>query len=68
MWIKVDAAYDGEMSWVNPQLIERADVNASPEPPFALLTMRSGATCTVSDIKAMQRLQKILSDDLPRAP
>lgn len=68
MWIKVDPAFDGEMSWVNPEHIERCDVNTDPEPPFALLTMRSGATCTVSDTKAMQRLQKVLSDDLPRAP
>jgi hypothetical protein len=56
------------MSWVNPDYIERCDVNANPEPPWALLTMRSGAMCTVSDIKAMQKLQKLLSAELPRAP
>lgn len=68
MWIKVDPSHAGELSWVNPAIIERCDVNSSPEPPWALLTMRSGATCTVSDTKAMQRLQKMISDDLPRAP
>lgn len=68
MWIKVDPTHADEVSWVNPQFIERCDVNANPEPPWALLTMRSGATCTVSEIKAMQRLQKVLGDELPRAP
>lgn len=68
MWIQVDPTHAGEMSWVNPDYIERCDVNANPEPPWALLTMRSGATCTVSDIKAMQKLQKLLSAELPRAP
>lgn len=68
MWIKVDPTHAGEMSWVNPAHIERCDVNANPEPPWALLTLAGGETCTVSDVKSMQRLQKVLSDDLPRAP
>lgn len=68
MWIEVDPTHGGERSWVNPQFIERCDVNANPEPPWALLTLRSGATCTVSDIKAMQKLQKVLGTELPRAP
>jgi len=68
MWIQVDPTHAGEQSWVNPALIERCDVNANPEPPWALLTMRSGAVCTVSDEAAMKRLQKLLAAELPRAP
>ncbi len=67
MWIQVDPTHAGEASWVNPAHIERCDVNSNPEPPWALLTMRSGAQCTVSEIKAMQRLQKVLVAELPRA-
>ncbi|CAN5326885.1 hypothetical protein BH20ACT3_BH20ACT3_03890 [soil metagenome] len=68
MWIEVDPSHAGERSWVNPNLIERCDVNANPEPPWALLTLRSGSTATVSQVKAMQALQKVLGVDLPRAP
>lgn len=68
MWIEVDPTHEGERSWVNPTHVERCDVNASPEPPWALLTLRSGATCTVSQVKAMQTLQKVLGTELPRAP
>ena len=66
MWIQVDPTYAGEVSFVHPDHIERCDVNANPEPPWALLTMRSGATCTVSDPKAMQSLQKLVGTELPR--
>ncbi len=67
MWIQVDPTHDGEVSWVNPNHIERCDVKSTPEPPYALLTMRSGALCTVSEVHAMQRLQKILMVEIPRA-
>lgn len=67
MWIQVDPTHAGEMSWVQPNQIERCDVNANPEPPWALLTMRTGATCTVSDPAAMKALEKLLRAELPKA-
>lgn len=67
MWIQVDPTHAGEWSWVQPADIERVDVNAEPEPPWALLTMRSGATCTVSEPKAMKELEKLLRVELPKA-
>lgn len=66
MWIKVDPMYAGEESFVHPDHIERCDVNANPQPPWALLTLRSGATCTVSDKMAMQRLEKLLVTELTK--
>ncbi len=67
MWIQVDPTHAGEKSWVNPAHIERCDANANPEPPWALLTLRSGAVCTVSDANAMKRLAKMMAAEMPRA-
>ncbi len=67
MWIQVDPTHAGEKSWVNPSFIERCDANSNPEPPWALLTLRSGAVCTVSEEGAMKRLAKMLAAELPRA-
>lgn len=67
MWIQVDPTYDGETSWVQPDEIERVDVNANPEPPWALLTLKSGATCTISESKGMKALEKLVGTDLPKA-
>lgn len=67
MWIQVDPTHAGEWSWINPTQIERCDVNTNPEPPWALLTLVSGATCTVSEPSGMKALQKAVGVELPRA-
>lgn len=67
MWIQVDPTHAGEWSWVPSEQIERVDVNANPEPPWALLTMCSGATCTVSEPDSMKALEKLLRAELPKA-
>ncbi|MGI8756003.1 MAG: hypothetical protein ACR2MB_09105 [Acidimicrobiales bacterium] len=46
MWIEVDSNKTNVKSWVASEHVERCDVNASPEPPFAALTMRSGISAT----------------------
>lgn len=65
-WIEVDPAFDGERSWVNPDHIERVDVNTNPEPPWALLTLRSGAQCTISIEQSMHLLSKAMMVEIPR--
>jgi hypothetical protein len=67
MWIQVDPTHAGESSWVHPDEIERVDVNANPEPPWALITLKSGATCTVSEPKGMKALETLVGTELPKA-
>ncbi len=67
MWIQVDPTHAGETSWVSPDEVERVDVNANPKPPWALVTLRSGATCTVSSAQAMKVIEKLIGTDLPKA-
>jgi len=45
MWIEVDSNKAGVKSWVASEHVERCDVNAAPEPPYAALTLRSGMIC-----------------------
>ena len=58
-------ADDGEI-WVAGDHVERCDVNAAPEPPFAALTLRSGAICYISDPRSMTKLQRLMGVELPR--
>jgi hypothetical protein len=67
MWIEVDSNKEGIKSWVASEHIERCDVNAVPEPPYAALTLRSGMICYISHIYSMKKLQRIMGVDLPRA-
>jgi hypothetical protein len=66
MWIEVDSNKTGIKSWVASEHVERCDVNASPEPPFAALTMRSGMICYISDPFSMKKLARIMGVELPR--
>ena len=67
MWIEVDSNKTGIKSWVASEHVERCDVNASPEPPFAALTMRSGMICYISDPMSMQKLARVMGVELPKA-
>ncbi|HRW36362.1 MAG TPA: hypothetical protein P5254_01590 [Aquihabitans sp.] len=67
MWIEVDSNKEGIKSWVASEHIERCDVNAVPEPPYAALTLRSGMICYISDPWSMKKLQRVMGVDLPRA-
>ena len=66
MWIEVDSNKASVKSWVASEHVERCDVNASPEPPFAALTMRGGMICYISDPRSMTKLQRLMGVDLPR--
>jgi len=68
MWIEVDSNKPGIKSWVASEHVERCDVNAVPEPPYAALTLRSGMICYISDEWSMKKLQRLMGVDLPRAP
>jgi len=67
MWIEVDSNKAGIKSWVASEHIERCDVNTSPQPPFAALTLRSGMICYISDPNSMKRLQRAMGIELPRS-
>jgi len=67
VWIEVDSGKQGVKSWVASEHVERCDVNASPEPPYAALTMRSGTLVYISDPLSMQKLARIMGVDLPKA-
>ncbi len=66
MWIEVDSNKEGVASWVASDHVERCDVNAVPEPPYAALTLRSGMICYISDPRSMEKLQRLMGVDLPR--
>jgi hypothetical protein len=68
MWIEVDSNKVGVKSWVASEHVERCDVNAAPEPPFAALTLRSGMICYISDPRSMQKLARVMGVELPRNP
>ena len=67
MWIEVDSNKAGVKSWVASDHVERCDVNASPEPPYAALTLRSGMICYISDPQSMTKLARLMGVELPRS-
>ena len=67
MWIAVDSNKAGVTSWVSSDHVERCDVNAVPEPPYAAVTLRSGMICYISDPTSMTKLQRVMGVDLPRS-
>jgi len=68
MWVQVDPTHAGEKSWINPDIIQRCDVNQEPTPPWAIITLTDGTECTVSEPRAMKILAKLLGTELPKNP
>ncbi|MEZ5182643.1 MAG: hypothetical protein R2702_12335 [Acidimicrobiales bacterium] len=67
MWIEVTPTRRASSPGSRSEHIERCDVNAVPEPPYAALTLRSGMICYISDPWSMKKLQRVMGVDLPRA-